>query len=236
MRKEIRATDGHRCTQIASLLLYLCSSVFIRGPLLLPVRADIIDRIAVSVGNRVITASDIEREIRVNSFLNGVKPDLSRASKRATAEKMVEQKLIQRELETSRYPQPDPAEIEPALADFKAAHFKDDAEYARSLADYGITDQDVRNELLWQRTLLRFIGIRFRPGVQVSDQDIQKYFDETVAPAARAAHPGEPVTLEDYRNQIEEKLTGDRADEEMGRWLKEASKRNEIVYHEEAFG
>jgi len=217
------------------LLFYLCSSAFIGGQFL-SCRAEIIDRIAVSVGNRVITVSDIEREIRVNSFLNGVKPDLSRASKRATAEKMVEQKLIQRELETSRYPQPDPAEIEPALANFKAAHFKDDAAYARSLADYGIADQDVRNELLWQRTLLRFIGIRFRPGVQVSDQDIQKYFDETVAPAARAAHPGEPVTLEDYRNQIEEKLTGDRADQEMDRWLNEARKRNEIVYHEEAFG
>ena len=218
-----------------SLLLYLCSSVFICGQFL-SCRAEIIDRIAVSVADRVITVSDIEREIRVNSFLNGVRPDLSRANKRATADKMVEQKLIQRELETSRYPMPDPAEIDPALVDFKAAHFQEDADYARSLADYGITGQDVRNELLWQRTLLRFIEIRFRPGVQVSDQDIQKYFDETVAPSARAAHPGEPVTLEDYRSGIEEKLTGDRADQEMDRWLNEARKRNAIVYHEEAFG
>lgn len=220
---------------ITSVLFYLCSLALIGSQCLLPVRGEIIDRIAVSVGNRVITVSDIEREIRVNSFLNGVKPDLSQANKRATAEKMVEQKLIQRELETSRYPLPEASEIEPALAEFKAAQFKDEAEYARSLAEYGITDQDVRNELLWQRTLLRFIGIRFRPGVQVSDQDIQKYFDETVAPAARAAHPGEPVTLQDYRSQIEAKLTGDQADQEMDRWLKEARKRNEIIYHEEAF-
>lgn len=235
MRKEIRAADKRRLTPIVSLVSYLCSSAFIGGQF--PVcRADIIDRIAVSVGNRVITVQDIEREIRVNAFLNGVAPDLSRAGRRATAEKMVEQKLIQRELETSRYPQADAAEIEPVLGDFKAAHFKDDADYKRGLADYGVTEQDVREEMLWQRTLLRFIGIRFRPGVQVSDRDIRKYFDETVAPAARAAHPGEPAPLEDYRGQIEEKLTGDRADEEMNRWLNEARKRNEIVYHEEAFG
>jgi len=236
LKKEFRATDGHGFTRITSVFSYLCSSVFICGPFPLPARADIIDRIAVSVGNRVITVSDIEREIRVTSFLNGVQPDLSRAGKRATAEKMVEQKLIQRELETARYPQADAAEIEPVLADFKAAHFKDDAEYARSLTACGITEQDVRDELLWQRSMLRFIAIRFRPGVQVSDQDIQKYFDETVAPAARAAHPGEPVKLEDYRGQIEEKLTGDRADEDLNRWLALARKRNEIVYHEEAFG
>ena len=39
-------------------------------------QAVIIDRVAVSVGNRVITESDIVREIRVTAFLNGAEPDL----------------------------------------------------------------------------------------------------------------------------------------------------------------
>src|SRR5260370_21045608 len=83
-----------------SLLLALAPILF----------ADIIDRIAVSVGNRVITISDIDRETRVTAFINGVKADLTPAGKRATAERLVEQKLIQRELETSRYP--DAAELQ----------------------------------------------------------------------------------------------------------------------------
>ena len=74
------------------MVSYLCSSAFIGGQF--PVcRADIIDRIAVSVGNRVITVQDIEREIRVNAFLNGVAPDLSRAGRRATAEKTIDDHL-----------------------------------------------------------------------------------------------------------------------------------------------
>jgi peptidyl-prolyl cis-trans isomerase SurA len=203
--------------------------------LVIAAQATIIDRIAVSVGNRVITTSDIEREIRVNSFLDGTQPDLTPAGRRATAEKMVEQALIRRELETSRYPLPGPAEIEPVLADFKAKNYPDAAQYQAALAQYGITEQEVKDELLWQRTLLRFIQIRFRPGVQVSDDDIQKYFDQNVAPAARAAHPGQPVVLEDYRAGIEEKLTGDRVDQEMNNWLEGARTRNEIVFHEEVF-
>jgi hypothetical protein len=199
-----------------------------------PLFSDIIDRIAVSVGNRVITISDLDREIRVTAFLDGVQPDFSPAAKRATAERMVEQKLIRRELETSRYPVPDPAEVEPVLADFKEKHFKNEEEYRRALPECGITEQDVRDELLWQRTLLRFIEVRFRPAVQVSDQEIQDYFDKQVAPAARAAHPGQPAALEDYRDQIEEKLAGQRVDQEVDTWLKEARKRNEIVFHEEA--
>ena len=201
----------------------------------LPAFADIIDRIAVSVGNRVIAASDLDREIRVASFLDGVQPDFSPAAKRATADRMIEQKLILRELETSRYPMPDASEVEPVLADFREEHYQDDAEYRRALAERGITEQDVKDELLWQRTLLQLHrGVRFRPAVQVSDQEIQDYFDKVVAPAARAAHPGEPVVLEDYRDQIEGTLTGKRVDKELDTWLKEARKRNQIVVHEDA--
>jgi hypothetical protein len=210
--------------------------VCIRGQFLLPAaRADIIDRIAVSVGNRVITVSDIEREIRVNSFLDGVKPDLSPAGRRATAEKMIEQRLIQHELDTSHYPLPDPLEIEPILADFKAKHYKTDEEYRHALADYGITEQEVKDELLWARRLMRFIGVRFRPAVRVSDKEIQTYFDQTVAPAARATNSGEPVTLEEFHDRIEDKLTGDLADQEMNVWLTEARRRTEIVFHDEVF-
>lgn len=194
-----------------------------------------IDRIAVSVGDRVITASGLDREIRVTAFLNSVKPDFSPMVKRSTAERMVEQKLVQRELELSRYPVPDASAAEPALDEFRQEHYKTDPEFQHALAEYGIAVQEVKDQLLWQLTLLRFIEVRFRPGVQVSDRDIQDYFEKTVKLAAQAAHPSEPVSLEDYRDQIEQTLTGQRADQELDNWLKEAHKRTEIVFHEEAF-
>jgi hypothetical protein len=195
----------------------------------------IIDQIAVSVGDRVITTSDIDREIRVNAFLNGSQPDSSPAGKRATAERMVEQQLIRRELETSRYPVPRPAEVEPVLAEFIQAHYHDHSEYEGGLTQYGIKEQDVKDELLWQRTLLLFIEVRFRPGIQVTDQDIQEYFEKTVKPAAQAAHPNAPVSLEDFRDQIEQALTGQRVDQQVDTWLKAARRRTEIVYHDEVF-
>ena len=197
--------------------------------------AEIIDRIAVSVGNRVIAESDLNREIRVAAFLDGVKPDFSPAGKRATAQRMVEQVLIRRELEISRYPVPSAAEVAPVLEAFKKEHFPNDAEYQRALADYGIADQDVKDLLLWQRTLLLFIEVRFQSGVQVTGPDIQEYFDKVVQPAAETAHPGQPIALEDYRDRIEQTLTGQRADREMDTWLKEARNRTEIVFHEEVF-
>ena len=194
-------------------------------------RADIIDRIAVSVGNRVITASELDRQIRVTAFLNGAKPDFSPAAKRAAADRMVEQRLIQNELESSRYPVPTVAEIAPQLTQFKQKYFHGDEEYGRALAEAGITEKDIEAELLWQRTLLLFIEVRFRPGVQVTDQDIQDYFDMVVAPAARAA--GQTPALDQYHDQIEQKLTGDRVDQEIDRWLRNVRRRTQIVYHDE---
>jgi hypothetical protein len=206
--------------------------------------ATIIDRIAVSVGNRVISTSDIDREIRVTAFLNGTAlgtvlnpgaPDVSPTARRAAATRMVEQTLVRLEVENSRYPAPTVADVQPALDQFKKQHYPEDAAYHRALADYGITEQDVLNELIWQRTLLSYIDIRFRPAVQVSDQEIQDYFQKVVKPAAELAHPNQPATLEEYRDQIAETLAGKKEDDEMSRWLAQAKQRNTIVYHDEAF-
>jgi hypothetical protein len=197
--------------------------------------AVIIDRVAVSVGNRVITESDISREIRVTAFLNGSRPDPGPASRRSAADRMVEQTLIRAELESSRYPLPAAAEVEPTLELFKREHSTDTADYQRQLQAAGITEQDLKEALLWQRTLLRFIEVRFRPAAQVTEQEIEDYFHKVVEPTAKAAHPGQPVLLDEYRGQIEETLTGQRADQEVDAWLKEARQRSEIVYHPEAF-
>ena len=196
-------------------------------------RGEIIDRIAASVGNRVITASDLDRQIRVAAFQDGVKPDFSAARKKVTAEAMIEQKLIESELANSRYPLPDPAELIPAIEQFKKEHFKDDGEYHEALVNYGIREDDFKELLLWQRTLLLFIQVRFETGVQLAAGEVEDFFTKTVKPTAEAAHPGQVVTLEDYRDQIERKLTGQKADQQMDIWLRDVRRRTNVVVHDE---
>ena len=56
-----------------------------------------------------------------------------------------------------------------------------------------------------------------------------------VEPAAKTAHPDQPVSLKDFRDQIDQTLTGQREDKEMDAWLNEARRRTEIVFHPEVF-
>jgi hypothetical protein len=197
--------------------------------------AEVIDRIAVSVGNRVITTSDLERKIRVTSFLDRREPDLSEAGKRQMAERMVEQKLIQRELETGRYDAPPAAGADADLAEFRRTHFTSEGEFRKSLADARLSETEVRDELLWQRRVSLFVSERFRAGVQVSEQEVTAYFEKNVRALAQAAHPGETVTLADYRASIEERLGAPLVVKALDDWLGEARKRTDIAVHEEAF-
>jgi hypothetical protein len=202
----------------------------------LPLRSEIIDRIAVAVGNRVITSSEIDRQIRAVAFLNGQAPDLSPAGRRNAAQRMIEQKLIQRELETGRYTSPAAEDVVPIIAQLQGERFGGNAaEFDRALASAGLSINDLREEVLWQQTLLAFIESRFRPLVQVSDEQIRDYFEKVVKPAAQAANPGEPLDMEDYREQIDETLAGPRVDEEVNRWLKEMRSRLQVTFNDEAF-
>lgn len=193
-------------------------------------RAEVIDRIAVTVGNQVITESDLLREIRVMAFLNHAQPDFSEAGKRKTAARMVDQRLVRRELELSRYPVPDAAEVTPVLKKFIEENYPAKGEYAEALAKAGITEAEVREQILWQLTLLRFIDVRFRPGVQVSDEEVREAFDK-VAKSAPAS-----ISFDDVRDKLESRLIEEKVDRDLETWLTEARKRTGVEYREEVFG
>ena len=124
--------------------------------------ADIIDRIAISVGNQVITESQIDEEIRVTQFLNGDKLDLSSAERKKAAERLIEQALVKREMELSRYPLPPLSDADKQVRTTQAG-YPSQAQFQDALAAYGISEDALRRRLWWQLTLLRFVEFRFRP-------------------------------------------------------------------------
>jgi hypothetical protein len=209
-------------------------AICLAGLLAAAARAGIVDRIAVSVGNRVITETDLDREIRITALLNNEKPDFGPAQKRQAAERMVDQTLVRSELEASRYLPPSAADTEAALREEKA-RFGDDAAYRRALAAYGVGEDDLKARLTWQLTLVRFIDVRFRPGIQIGDEEIRKYFDERVRAGLIEAHPGQTPAMDDYHAGIEQTLIGRTADQQVEQWLKEARRRTHIQYHDEVF-
>src|SRR5262245_28201832 len=111
------------CSTPCIVLLALSSAVC---------RAEIIDRVAVVVGNRVITESEILREIRLTAFLNGEPLDFSAGVRRKTAERLVEQRLIRNEMESNLYPIPAADTVEQMAKDVES-RFPSRGQYEQEL-------------------------------------------------------------------------------------------------------
>jgi len=197
--------------------------------------AEVIDRIAVTLDSQVITASEITLEIRITAFLNGDALDFSPEARRKAADRLIEQKLIRKEMQVGRYTSPSPEEVEPMLKQIQAQRFHSAEEYRQALAQYGISEDELKAHLLWQITLLRFVDLRFRPGVEVTDAEIQAYFDRNLAELE--THPGTStkLALDDVRARIRGILTAQGADKLLDEWLSEARRRTRIEFHQEAF-
>jgi peptidyl-prolyl cis-trans isomerase SurA len=195
--------------------------------------AEIIDRIAVTLDNQIITESEVAREIRLSALLNGAPLDFSPDARRKAAGRLVEQKLIRREIELGRYLAPGKDEVAAML--LQSQRFQSPEDYSQALQKYGVSESDLNAHLLWQLSLLRFIDARFRPGVQVSDEEVRAYFDKEQPKGEDAADPGKQQRFEDVRDQISETLINQLVDQQLDAWLAAARKRTRIVFHQEVF-
>jgi hypothetical protein len=197
----------------------------------LSAKAVIVDGIAITVGNKVITKSQIEQRIRLTAFLNGTKPEITPDAKRETARQLIEQRLVEREMDLGRYPRRGSDATQPLLRALIENTFGgSDAALDARAAEDGVTRTEIGADLAWQADLLSFLNIRFRPAVQVTDDDIQKYFDQNFA---SALSPDQRASaLSELRSRIEEQLTVEGADRELDTWLRDQRRSTKITWLE----
>jgi antitoxin component HigA of HigAB toxin-antitoxin module len=204
------------------LLVLLCA----------PARAVVVDRIAVVVGDKVITESEIEQRIRLAAFQNHQTAELGLNARRSAAEELINQRLVEREMDVGRYPRIDVSQRKGLIGEYEKSEHADPAGLAKMLSSYGLSVADLEEELGRQSDLLTFLNLRFRPAVQVTDQDIQKYFDSLSNGAGRNLQKAQAGALNEMRDQIEQKLTAERADREMDLWLRDQRNRTRIEFLE----
>ena len=194
--------------------------------------AVIIDRIAIVVGgDKIIKDSDINRDIRLVSFINKQKADFGADARRTAASRLVDQMLIRREIEVGMYSVPSESDVAKTLAGVEKSRCPTAAQCKKEMADYGLTQQELKEYLSWQLTVLRFIDIRFRPAVLVSDEEIEAYYRQHLAELQKQ-NPGKPGTLEALHDQIQQTITAERINEQFYSWLKARRQAIKVEYRE----
>lgn len=190
----------------------------------------VIDQIAIVIGNSIIKDSDIERDIRGTDFLNGDPLDLGSAARNKAASRLIDQVFIRREIDMGDYPNASWKQTDEQIEKMVRQRFRTHAAFEQALRRYGFTEVDLRTQLQWQLTILTFIDIRFRPAVLVTDEDIEKYYNQHAA-ALQRQHPGKS-SLDDLREAIRQTLTEEKVNQQFFAWLEEQRKNNKIQYLE----
>jgi hypothetical protein len=195
--------------------------------------AEVIDRIAIAVDNRVITELQIDEELRVTAFLNhsAILHDVN--ARRAAADRIVAQLLVRREMQLSHYPEPADTEIDNYLQTVRAT-FKTPEIYEKALREYQITQELLKRHLVDQLATMSFIELRFRPSLDIPDTEIRARYEQETANWA-AAHPGiSAPSFDAARPGILKVVTEEHTSRILDTWLDEARNRVNIIYMDKA--
>jgi peptidyl-prolyl cis-trans isomerase SurA len=196
--------------------------------------AVVLDRVAIIVGRRVVKASDVDRDLRASQFVNREPLNVSPEAKRKITERLIDQELIRQEIMGGGYSRPTEQEAVAFLQQLKKDRTGgSDAQFAAALAKYGLTEEQLRQYLHWQLTVLRFIDERFRPGVLVTDEDVKAYYEQNRAQLEKAYPKNNSFEALDPR--IRDIIAGERVNKLFNEWLDQVRRNTRIQMREAAF-
>jgi hypothetical protein len=201
----------------------ICCAVFLcllAQPILLA--QEVLDRIVARVDNDVILLSDVRLLSRYQLLVDG-----KSESDWEILNRLIDQWMVRSEAAVARTPKPSEAEIDRGqqrlLQSFASP---DDYEARRKLS--GLSEADVRRLTADQIYLNNYLDSRFRPSVQVNEQAIQDFYQNSLLPRAKARGQN-PPTLDAAHDYIQEALMQKGINQQADLWLNESKARIHVT-------
>ena len=240
LRPQIRANISSPHARLGSLPLFaaLCLSTALILPALAQSPAPpvpvVLDRVVAVVNNKAILASDVDEEIRL-AVLDPSRAGLGVLTPQIALEQLISRSLIQQQIheEDEQAADPSPAEVETRLAEIRREipacvrqNCASEAGWGAFLAAHDLSEQRVENYLRYRLQILRFIELRFRQGIRISQQEIETYYRETLLPQYG---PGDAFpTLDTVAPRIEEILLQRQVNALFDDWLKNLREQGDV--------
>ncbi|HEY7402742.1 MAG TPA: SurA N-terminal domain-containing protein [Candidatus Angelobacter sp.] len=194
--------------------------------LLLPLSAwaqpQVVDRMVAVVNKRVILQSELDQAARVEFLLQG-KPitGLTQAGISAVLDQLIDRALLDQQIVNSAILDPTAEELAAKVREVRAnipGGLNDDR-WKATLAGYGLTQQDLEEQLASQARILRFVDLRFRGLVRVEKDAIETYYQQQFVPEMQKRNATAPP-LAEVSDKIEQILVEQRVDGLLTEWLK----------------
>ena len=220
---------GNPCFKAWHCALVLCLAVVVMarrqacaqqpGPPL------VLDRVVAVVNGRAILASDLTDEIRLSVLEPNGRERRSETPQQAL-QRLIARTLIRQQIRDEDEPSltPTAGEVSARVTDLRKqlpacvqANCETDVGWNAFLVAHGLTQKRVEAYLRNRLEVLRFIEQRFRQGIQISPEEIEAYYRNTLLPQYP---PGQPVPpLDQVSARIEEILLQQHVTGLFSGWL-----------------
>jgi hypothetical protein len=194
----------------------------------------VLDRAVAVVNRHVILASDLDGEIRLSILdpNNALQQELTRQQ---ALDQIISRTLIEQQIRQEDMPSIEPSqdevnarlhEIRTELPVCMRQNCASDAAWNAFLAVRGLTEQRVEVYLRHRLEVLRFIEQRFRQGIQITPQQIETYYRDTLLPQYA---PGETIPpLEQVATRIQEILLQQQVNVLFDSWLTNLRQQGDV--------
>ena len=184
----------------------------------------VLDRVIAVVNGDVILDSDVDEEMRFEE----IEPyrQTRVASRDTVIQRLIDRALILQQAELEPEDKVPAKDLDAQLAtlrkdipECKEYDCATDAGWQKYLASHGFTQQEFRERWRKRMVLLKFIEVRFRNGITITDAEIKTYYDDTMLPEY-AKRNVTPPKLETISKRIEEVLLQQQVTSLLQDWLK----------------
>lgn len=180
-----------------------------------------VDGIAVRIDTGVITESEVRELGDFQTLVDG-----SAKPRDEIIRELTDQWIVQGEADTAHFAHPSPQDIDSAYAQL-VKQFPSQEVFRERCKQVGLTQDAIKRQLAQQLYLSSFLDFRFRPAAEVSDADVQKYYDQQFAPELKAKGEAVPP-LDTVQDKIHEVLVQQDITNRADQWLADTRSRLEI--------
>ncbi len=194
----------------------------------------VLDRVVAVVNRHAILSSDIDDEIRL-SVLDPNQVGQGVLTPQRALEQLISRALVEQQIrrEDAQAAMPTQDEVNARLAQLRTElpacvhqNCASDAGWKAFLAEHGLTPERVEAYIRYRMEILRFIELRFRAGIRISQPEIETYYRDVLLPQYR---PGEAVpALDQVAPRIEEILLEQQVNVLFDQWLTSLRKQGDV--------
>jgi hypothetical protein len=183
---------------------------------------NVIDRIVATVNGHIILQSDWDDALSYEALIGGKSLEgLSADDRKTGLNRLIDQELLREQIGSSgpQYVASDEA-IATRIRDIRKQYpgASTGQGWKQILTRYDLSEDEVKNHVASELTILRLVDDRLASSVQVDDKSVQDYYNESFLPQLRQTG-AKDVPLSEVAPKIKELVAQQKLNQALSEWL-----------------